>query len=499
MSLDETLQHAFLSLQKHDFAEARRLMADVQDVPSINVFLLRGLAEIGGEDWACAAKTFRAATNAFPDHAPFWFNRGVAEESLGDDGAACASFSQSLTLAPRQAEALGNLSNILCRLGNAIDAEDHARAALDCGIPRGQGLNSLGLALARQGRLAAAEKTLAEAAALAPDDPLIALNRANLLVDQRHFPEAWPLFAEARRLNPRPEIRRDEGMARLLVGDDKGGWPLYEARLELPKALHVPCSLPRFVPEDAKPQRILILSEQGFGDTIQFCRYGALLAAQGHELFWMVQPDLVRLLNGQIPGHVLQRDAPPPQADSYLPLMSLPLATGFPLIPTAPLWRAPQGPDLPCANGKRKIGVVWAGSKTHRRDGERSIPFDVLAPLWALQDAAFYAPFRGDALTSLGTTPIQKLDSLLIDFADTAALLAQLDVLISVDTAVAHLAGSLGVRTFLLLPYTPDWRWGTEGTTTPWYKSLTLYRAPAPHTWSDVMESVVQALNEAPI
>jgi len=184
-----------------------------------------------------------------------------------------------------------------------------------------------------------------------------------------------------------------------------------------------------------------------------------------------------------------------PDADSYIPLLSLPLATGLlrrEQIPPSVVLRAPEKPVLPA--DPRKIGLVWAGSPTHRRDSERSLPLSTLAPLWENLDARFYAPILGAALDQTTGTPVQRLDSLIKDFADTAAVLKQLEALVTVDTAVAHLAGALGVRTFLLLPSVPDWRWGTEGTTTPWYESVTLARAASFGDWREAVEIVLRKL-----
>jgi ADP-heptose:LPS heptosyltransferase len=144
-----------------------------------------------------------------------------------------------------------------------------------------------------------------------------------------------------------------------------------------------------------------------------------------------------------------------------------------------------------------RIGIVWAGSPTHIRDHERSIPLEVLAPALTKINADFYAPFIGAALDEIGTLPIQRLDNLITDFADTAALLNQMDCLITVDTSVAHLAGTLGLKTFLLLHHCPDWRWETSASTTAWYPSLTLLRQSRFGDWSSVVSRLTKLLSPA--
>lgn len=143
---------------------------------------------------------------------------------------------------------------------------------------------------------------------------------------------------------------------------------------------------------------------------------------------------------------------------------------------------------------KKCIGLVWAGSLTHERDHERSILLEQLNPLLQKSGVQFYAPFLGPSLSEIGNRPVTRLDNLITDFADTAALLMQLDCLVSVDTSVAHLAGALGVKTYLLLPHAPDWRWGISGEATPWYSSLTLLRQPSYGDWDDVIAQLMHKL-----
>ncbi|HUY69040.1 MAG TPA: hypothetical protein VMV79_07030, partial [Alphaproteobacteria bacterium] len=381
------------------------------------------------------------------------------------------------------------------------EAEEMARRAIAFGAPKAQALNSLGLALGRQAKFAEAEKTLREAMALAPGDAQIAANLANLYVDQLRFEETWPLFVEARAKNDAPAIRHHEGMARLLAGDYQTGWELCEARLQPPVNLRVQPACPRWRGETLIGKKLLLVAEQGQGDTIQFCRYGGLLAKSGAQLAWVMQKSLQCLLAANLPGIVLADDEPLPEADFYLPLLSLPLALGLYApqnAPPVPYLRAPVKLALPAGDGEsRKIGLVWSGSKTHERDAERSIPLARFAPLWektGAKPAVFYAPFIGEDLEQSANYPVVPLDDFIGDFADTASLLMQLDCLVTVDTAAAHLAGALGVKTYLLLPYCPDWRWGTKGEATAWYASVTLLRQPQPGDWDGVMARLTDRL-----
>jgi hypothetical protein len=291
-------------------------------------------------------------------------------------------------------------------------------------------------------------------------------------------------------------------MARLLAGDYARGWALYEARLELPRALYITPPCPRYNCEPLSGKKIMLVAEQGFGDTLMFCRYGKLLAEQGAELIWLVPKALEWLLKGNLSGTIFVRENTIdalPKADYYLPLLSLPLMTGKLLpedAPTAPYLKVAVESELPkLKEGKRKIGLVWAGSRTHERDHERSLLLDQFAPLFTIKDLQFFALFKGDGLEEItDDTPVMSLADSLKDFADTAAILGQLDYLVTVDTAAAHLAGALGVKTLLLLPHCPDWRWGISGDTTPWYKNMTLLRQPRYGDWDSVMQKAAEIL-----
>jgi tetratricopeptide (TPR) repeat protein len=493
----DPVTQALLALKKGDFAAARSLIRASAPRPrDTRHFLIEGLATLAMADWPDADAVFRAATEAFPGNAQFWFNRGLAEENLGRPDDAEASYQRSLGLKPGQGEIFGNLSNIYRKQGRFSEAVQMACRAVASDVPKAHALNVLGLALGKQGNFTEAQGAFDEAIAIAPQDGSILANRANLAVDQLKFDEAWEFFARARAADDSPVIRRDEGMARLLAGDYAKGLPLYEARLELPNALRVQPACPRWKGEPLSGKSLLLVSEQGFGDTIQFSRYANRFVEAGADLIWVVRQPLQRLLAANLPGRVIAEGSPLPHADFWLPILSLPYALGMTsATPSSAPFHSPTEPKLPNPNGKRKIGLVWSGSPTHERDHERSIPLSMLVPLWAKSDAQFFAPFKG-AGESLkdANAPIIPLDHLIADFADMAALLSQLDCLIAVDTAAAHLAGALNIKTYLLLPHCPDWRWGASGKTTNWHPTMTLLRQPRYGDWDSVVESLIEKI-----
>jgi len=498
--MSDLVARALAALRQRDFATARDLIGIYASDNTLEIqhYLIKGLAEIAMKDWSAAAVTFHDATMAFPHQAQLWANRGLAEENLGQTDDAARSYEHAIDVNPKQAEAYGNLSNIYRRMGRFIAAEDMAHKAFELGGPKAQVLNTLGLAIMAQGKLDAAERVFNEAHALEPENVEVLANLANLSVDRLDFEKAWLFFAAARAVSDTPLLRRDEGMARLLAADYVAGWSLYEARLELPNALRVRPSCLRWRGENLVDKHLLLIGEQGFGDTLQFFRYRDALVARGARLTWVIRKPLQRLLAHNTSDAVIADDEALPAADYWLPLMSLPFA----LLKFAPgdwmstiYLSAPEGPALPAAKAAKKIGLVWSGSPTHLRDHERSIPLEMFAPLMRKRDVQFYAPFTGKALDDITPKlPVTRLDALTRDFADTAALLKKLDALITVDTAVAHLAGGLGIKTYLLLAYCPDWRWGRDGDSTPWYPSIKLLRQPSPGDWGNVLTRLEETL-----
>lgn len=499
MTPDRVTQ-ALLALQKGNFSEARDHIRSHTSVhpPEAQHYLIEGLASLALADWPAAGDIFEKATDAFPNNAQFWFNRGLAEENLDKLTEAEASYQKSLSLKPEQGEAFGNLSNVYRKLGHFPEAVQMACRALAAGVPKAHALNVLGLALAKQGNFTEAARAYDEAITIAPHEAAIKANRANLAVDQLKFDEAWPYFAEARALDDLPIIRRDEGMARMLAGDYVTGLPLYEARLELPKALRVHPSCPRWKNESLRGKTLLLLSEQGFGDTIQFSQHASQLVEMGANLVWMVRQPLQRLFAANLPGKVILESDPVPLADYWLPILSLPFALGM-TAEAAPAikFSAPKEPKLPPTSKPRKIGLVWCGSRGHGNDHERSIQLLRLAPLWERLDAEFYAPFKGGAENLAGhATPVIALDHLIHDFADAAALMAQMDCIVTVGTASVHLAGALEIPTYYLMPYCLDWRWRTKGESTAWYpRNMTILRQPSYGDWDSVIRRLVERLD----
>ena len=242
---------AMEALRRKDYAAARDAIGTYGQDHRLEFqhYLIKGLSEMALQGWASARDTFAEATDAFPHQAQLWLNRGVAEENLGAFDEAIKSFGQCLAQNPNQVEAWGNLSNIYRKQARFAEAEAAAHRAAECsdkdksGAAKALALNCLGLALGKQGKFTEAEDALQHARQLDPGSADILVNLANLAVDRLDFASAWLFFAAARAAENKPTIRRDEGMARLLSGDD-AGWQLYELRLDLPTSFRHPPVLP---------------------------------------------------------------------------------------------------------------------------------------------------------------------------------------------------------------------------------------------------------------
>ena len=352
-------------------------------------------------------------------------------------------------------------------------------------------MNSKGSALVKLSRFAEARDAYRLAVAGKPDDAAIQLNLGLALEALGDLGGAQAAFAIAEKLAPHlPDARFASGLTHIRAGNVREGFRLYETRWTQkggPRHHHPQETL--WLGERPLGERTLLVhAEQGFGDVIQFCRF-APLAAPPDRLILQVQPPLKRLLSsleGAGP-HVLTVGETPPPFDVHIPIMSLPLALNLgleelasrsPYLHASPVsveaWRR----KLPPAMGPR-VGLVWSGNPGHDNDHNRSMSLETLLPLLGLkaQFISLQKVYRPEDLQRLEAIPqILRYDQELGDFADTAALVACCDLVIAVDTAVAHLAGALGKPLWLMLPRFSDWRWMNDREDSPWYPTATLVR-----------------------
>lgn len=303
-------------------------------------------------------------------------------------------------------------------------------------------------------------------------------------------------------------------LLQLARGDYERGWAGYEWRWKFKQL-----PLYKFKRHFLKPQwngrdslkgkTILVHAEQGFGDAIQFCRYTSLVKQRGAHVVLEVWPALLSLLDG-VAGvdRIVVRGADLPAFDYQIPLLSLPFAfnTRVDTIPATARYldsdpaRRAKWEELLGAKNRLRIGVVWSGSGSHGNDHNRSLPLSVLAPVFSEQFEfiCLQKEIRADDQPLLDTLPVRQVKHLLHDFADTAALCDLMDVVITVDTSVAHLAGALGKPTWIMLPTPFEWRWLEHGDTSPWYPSAKLYRQQQIGVWDPVIAALAHDLQQLP-
>lgn len=399
------------------------------------------------------------------------YQRGTTLKVLGRFEDAAAALRQALLLAPADASSHLNLANILFDLHDAVGAERHCRAAL------------------------AADPAMAEAHAML----------GYLLTQANRLEEAIAACAEAIRLNPDlAEGHWNMGIALLSSGALPAGFAEYEWRKKHKLYGHEFRSLP--TPEwdggDLVGKRLLVLAEQGLGDAIMFARYAAVLRARGADVTIACDPRLVPLLKQA--ANVVPNGRQLPEHDLWVDQMSLPLHCGTTLdtIPSpAPYLSADPGAvarwtaRLPARlAATKRIGVAWAGNPLHSNDANRSCPTELFAALGGLGSVQLISLQVGKRAAEASQLGIEDWSPLLTDYAATAGLVANLDLVVTVDTSVAHLAAAMGIPTWILLPFCPDWRWLQHRPDSPWYDSIRLFRQSQPGDWTDVRDAILAAL-----
>lgn len=417
------------------------------------------------ELFAAAAKIDRASGEAAANH-------GAALNAVGRYAEALAVFDRALILKPGYVPALHNRGRALMELGRHADA------------------------------LRSFDRVIA----LDPSHVDALYERGNALRELRRHDEALGSYRRALALRPESaDVHVNEALTLLRLGDFRVGLPKYEWRWRRKDVAGLRRNFAQPLWRGEEPidgKTILLHAEQGFGDTIQFARYAALVAARGARVVLEVQPQLKPLIDGMNgPAAVVSRGEALPPFDLHCPLLSLPLACGTTLdtIPSAiPYLDAPPRrvaawrERLPAAG--RRVGLVWAGSAGYASDRNRTLRLDRLAPLFGLPGIAFVSlqrDLRDGEAEALRTVPgLVDLGRDLVDFADTAAVVSMLDLVVSVDTAVAHLAGAMGKLVLVLLPHSPDFRWLLDRPDSPWYPTARLYRQPAFGDWDSVIARV---------
>lgn len=475
------------------------------DHPEAHYYLAAVLRAGGNCEGAIAA--YRQAATLRADFTEAWCELGnlLREQGRLDD--ALASLRRALASRPGFAHAHNLLALVLLEQRRLDEAAAACRQALSFNPNFPEAYSNLGLALQGNGRLDEAISQFKQAIALRPSYAEAYNNLGIALWEQGRLKDAAAAYEQSLALEPN-DLRTRFNRACLLLaqGDFDRGWPDYEARSGLTRHLTNIGPQPIWDGSDLQGRRILVHGEEGFGDTLQFIRYASLLAARGARVVLRCPQGLRRLLSGQCGvEQIIGMEDPPPAVDVQCSLLSLPRLFGATLenIPADVPYIAPdkalvgkwQERVAREASGMT-VGLVWAGNPAHRNDRNRSMPLAALTPLGDLDGVRWISLQKGKAAADALAADLKILDwtQELTDFADTAALAACLDLIICVDTSVAHLAGAMGKAVWVLLPFAPDWRWLLNRSDSPWYPSMRLFRQSAPRDWTWPVAQLLEEL-----
>jgi tetratricopeptide (TPR) repeat protein len=460
-----------------------------------------------------ALASYEGAIELRPDYAEAFLNRGNTLHELKRFEEALTSYDRLLKLRPDWAEPLLNRGNTLYELKRFEEALANYDRLLKLRPDWAEPLLNRGNTLHELKRFEEALASYDWLLKLRPDYAEALSNRGNTLQAMKRFEEALASYDRAVELRPGyAEALANEGVCRLLTGDFDRGWEKYESRWETKQLRTVKRSFvqPRWTGgDDVRGKTILLYADQGLGDTIQFCRYVPLVAERGARVSLEVQRPLQELMTTLISGaQIVSRGDPLPDFDMHCPLLSLPLAFGTRLetIPSTALYQrvSPQASahwDARLASRKHRdrIGLAWSGNPANTNDHNRSIGLSSL--LSFLDINATFVSLQKDIRPDDATVLRNQSDLLhfgdeLETFADTAALISTLDLVISVDTSVAHLAGALAKPVWVMLPFIPNWCWLLDREDSPWYPTVRLFRQDETRAWDGVIARVRAALHD---
>ena len=466
-----------------------------------------------------AVECYQHAVRLKPDFAEALNNLGNLLRELKNLDAAAAYCREAVRLKPDFADAQNNLGAVLVEQGRHDEAEACFRRAIAARPYLAQAHNNLGNLLRESKRIDEAVYNLREAVRLQPDFAeahaglaMALLERGSLLSEQGDREAALAVYQQAIDLNPdNAEAHKNRSLIWLLQGDLAKGWAEYEWRWRCPELPERPFEQPLWDGSPLAGRTILLHAEQGLGDTIQFIRYAPLVRDRGGKVAVVCQAPLVGLL-ASCPGIeriVAQGDALP-AFDVHAPLASLPRIFGTTLedLPTnipylaaderlVERWRQELAPQRGF-----KIGIAWQGSAKYRWDAKRSIRLEQFEPLARVPGVQLYSLQKGFGGEQIGQLASRfaivdlgsRLDETTGPFLDTAAVMKNLDLVISSDTSIPHLAGALGVPVWLATPFVPDWRWLLDRDDSPWYPSMRLFRQPNRGDWESVFRRMAAEL-----
>jgi tetratricopeptide (TPR) repeat protein len=457
-----------------------------------------------------ALDSYERALALRPDYAAALNNRGNTLQALRRPAEALQNYDRALALQPDYGEAVVNRGNTLQSLQRFAEALESYDRALALQPDFAEALSNRGNTLQALERIAEALESYERALAVNPEYAEVLNNRGLALQQLKRFDEALESYDRALAVNPDyVECQFNRGTLLLLIGHFAEGWQAYEWRRKLAKSTAHLRSGPEWRKGEPVARRLLLYSEQGLGDTIQFSRFASLIAKQGAEVLLEVPPCLQGLLSGLEGVKVIRSGEAPPDYDAHLPLMSLPHLLGVtsetipasvPYLFAEPTRIAGWAERLPPS--PFRVGIVRHGAAVGKG---RSIPLRAFAPLCRIPGLTLISLQKGEIIEQLADLPPgMRVETLGVDFdaspdafLDSAAVMTNLDLVISCDTASAHLAGALGCPLWLVLKDVPEWRWMMDRKDSPWYPTARLFRQTHCGDWIEVFERIAAELARA--
>lgn len=457
--------------------------------------------------WPEAERSFRAALAIDSTHVEAWSRFGSICLLQGRFKEAEENLSAALQLDPNHVDTICNFGMLRDKQGCTDEAVANYRRALALNPGFGPAHNNLGVALNRLGRFEEGAYHLQQAIGFDSSRPKAHNNLGVALQELAQYERALECYNRAIELDSNyaePHVNRS--LLRLRNGDFSGGWPDYEWRWRLEDVTPRPFKQPQWDGTSLPNGTILLHAEQGLGDTILSIRYAPAVKERVGRVIVECQPPLLPLLKS-CPGidQLFARGHELPMFDTHIPLLSLPrifspdldtIPTTVPYVFVEPLligaWHARIGSD-----SGLNVGIAWRGASS-----QRSVPLAQFAPLATLQGVRLYSLQKGSGTEQIATLPQpfplidfgNELDEATGPFMDTAALMKCLDLIITADTSIPHLAGALGVPVWIALPFVPDWRWLRDRADSPWYPTMRLFRQKQPGDWGGVFEEIASAL-----
>ena len=516
-------QQAVALINQGKLQEAEALYRELIAAGNNNHIVYGNLAAICGmhDRFDELIEFLRKALELNPKHPDFHNNLGVALKRKGDLSAAIASYKKALQLKPNYPEAHNNLGNALKGQGDLDAAIASYKTVLQLKPNYPDAHNNLGTALHEQGDLTAAIASYKKALEFKPNHPDAHNNLGTALKEQGDLTAAIASYNKAVELQPNhPEAHLNTSLTMLLGGDYRNGWEKYGWRFKKEKDAPRPHSLPKCnkwngeALTDGKEQ-LLIVTEQGLGDTLQFMRYAIPLRNQGIAVSLCAQPNLHTLIHasGIDPSPLTPQQGDQITDGLWIPLLSIPryleVSPDKPII-TEPYIKTTnelsvKWKGILSAEERPIIGINWQGNPQTEKAGlrGRSLQLEAFAPITSGNQTSLVSLQKGFGSEQLETCSFKDCfvscqDQIndTWDFLETAAIIANCDLVITSDTSVAHLAGGMGKTTWLLLHKVPEWRWGLEGDTSFWYPSMRLFRQSERGNWDQVMERVAEELQK---